>query len=107
MFICPNCGEPVPDDASVCPHCGSDEETGWNPEADYLSVELPEDDEDSSPAPGGAGGVSGAFALFLLLVVLLGIVAFRGPAALASPYTLLGGIVVAVGILAFLRRPKR
>ena len=46
MFICPNCGEEIYNDsARVCPHCGSDHETGWNPDADYLSVELPEDED--------------------------------------------------------------
>jgi RNA polymerase subunit RPABC4/transcription elongation factor Spt4 len=29
-FICPNCGEEVPGKARACPHCGSDENTGWS-----------------------------------------------------------------------------
>ncbi|HLU47885.1 MAG TPA: zinc ribbon domain-containing protein [Planctomycetota bacterium] len=45
---CPNCGEPISSDARVCPFCGSDEETGWHPDADYYGVELPEDDFFSS-----------------------------------------------------------
>lgn len=49
MHDCPHCGEPVENDSESCPHCGSDFETGWNPEADYYSLELPEDDE--APAP--------------------------------------------------------
>ena len=34
-FTCPNCGEDVPDKARACPHCGSDENTGWS-EMTYL-----------------------------------------------------------------------
>ncbi len=41
---CPFCGEPIDSEAQVCPHCGSDAETGWNPDSDYESVEIPEDD---------------------------------------------------------------
>jgi len=33
-FHCPNCGEAVRLGAKACPHCGSDEETGWRDEAD-------------------------------------------------------------------------
>jgi len=46
MDECPHCGEPIEQDATFCRHCGSDSETGWNPDADYYSVELPEGDED-------------------------------------------------------------
>ena len=66
MFLCPQCGEPVADDAHACPHCGSDAETGWNPDADYLSVELPEEDEPDTPSP--KPGPSGAFIVLLLVV---------------------------------------
>ena len=45
MFDCPNCGEPVKNESSFCPHCGSDAETGWKPDVDYYSIELPEDDD--------------------------------------------------------------
>ena len=46
MFYCPNCHRAVPNvDAQSCPHCGSDAETGWKPDAEYDSIELPEDDD--------------------------------------------------------------
>ncbi len=48
---CPFCGEPIDVDADFCPHCGSDAETGWNPDADYESLELPEDDEPAAEPP--------------------------------------------------------
>jgi hypothetical protein len=41
---CPHCGEPLEEGADSCPRCGSDDETGWNPDSDYYGVELPEDD---------------------------------------------------------------
>ena len=41
MDECPHCGEPIDENAESCPHCGSDFETGWNPDADYLGLELP------------------------------------------------------------------
>lgn len=52
MEECPHCGEPIDEKAKSCPHCGADDETGWKPDTDYWSVELPEDDaEDGEPAP--------------------------------------------------------
>lgn len=51
MFDCPNCGESLDDGASFCPHCGSDPETGWNPDVDYYSLELPEPDDDDTAMP--------------------------------------------------------
>ena len=35
-FLCPGCGGEVPAKARACPHCGSDENTGWS-ETAYLS----------------------------------------------------------------------
>ena len=32
--LCPVCDEPVPRNASACPNCGSDWETGWNEDGD-------------------------------------------------------------------------
>ena len=51
MDECPHCGEPIEEDATFCRHCGSDEETGWSPDVDYYSVELPEDDDELEPLP--------------------------------------------------------
>jgi len=44
MDECPHCGEPIDNDAESCPHCGSDYETGWKPDADYYSLELPDEE---------------------------------------------------------------
>lgn len=41
-FSCPHCGATVRDGALACPDCGSDASTGWSPDADVESVDLPE-----------------------------------------------------------------
>lgn len=45
-FICPNCGEVVPANSSACPHCGSDERTGWADHTYLDGMVLPADDEE-------------------------------------------------------------
>ncbi len=47
---CPFCGEPIDLDATFCQHCGSDAETGWNPDSEYESVELPEEEAEEAPS---------------------------------------------------------
>ena len=74
MDECPHCGEPIEEEAESCPHCGSDCETGWKPDADYYSVELPDDDgayepQDSSEVP----WESLVSLLLVLLCALLGV----------------------------------
>lgn len=44
-FTCPVCGEVVKAEALACPHCGSDDETGWSEDTAYDGMELPVDDE--------------------------------------------------------------
>ena len=42
---CSHCGSTIPQDASACPECGADEDTGW--EDDYSSdLGLPDKDFD-------------------------------------------------------------
>ena len=103
MFVCPNCGELLPDDAKSCPYCGSDEETGWKPDAEFESLELPEEEP---PGPTTHTGLSTAFSVFLLVVAVLGIVAIFGLRALASPWSLLGGLMIAVVILSRLKHKR-
>ncbi|MBM3847888.1 MAG: zinc ribbon domain-containing protein [Verrucomicrobia bacterium] len=43
---CPNCGEPVPPRARVCPECGSDEKTGWSDDAVAQRAGVPDDSFD-------------------------------------------------------------
>jgi hypothetical protein len=49
-FSCPQCGENVPVGALACPHCGSDESTGWSDEAIYGFYEA-DDEPGPTPAP--------------------------------------------------------
>jgi hypothetical protein len=43
-FACPHCGAKVPADASACPECGSDNETGWSEAAAYEDLLLYDDE---------------------------------------------------------------
>jgi hypothetical protein len=38
LFTCPICGTEVPIKARACPECGSDKETGWSEEAQYVHL---------------------------------------------------------------------
>ena len=41
---CTHCGEEIKRSAKACPHCGSDERTGWS-ESTYLDgINLPDDE---------------------------------------------------------------
>lgn len=49
-FTCPVCGEVVQGEALACPHCGADDETGWNEDAAYDEVDLPDEAFGDEPA---------------------------------------------------------
>lgn len=53
MDECPHCGEALEKKARFCRHCGSDDETGWSPDVEYHSVELPEASSDLEGASDG------------------------------------------------------
>jgi uncharacterized membrane protein YvbJ len=45
MVPCPHCQEDINKNAAACPHCGSDEMTGWS-EKNYLDeIDLPDEDD--------------------------------------------------------------
>ncbi len=71
-FPCAHCGEMIPEDATFCKHCGSDHETGWNPDVDYYSVDLPEQhgDEAREPSPVAKGA---RLVLVAVLVIILSV----------------------------------
>lgn len=41
--ICPNCGAELSPKARFCPHCGSDEKTGWSEDARISGLDLPDE----------------------------------------------------------------
>jgi rRNA maturation protein Nop10 len=45
-FPCPNCGETVPGNRQSCPHCGSDEKTGWAAGAEFSHLDPSFDEKD-------------------------------------------------------------
>ena len=106
-FYCAHCGESVPEDARSCPHCGSDADTGWAPEDENDSIEIPEDDDGDAEPGAERPGVSGAFMVLLMIVAALGVVAVAGLAGLPGAlFTLLGALVVIAYVAGrFRRRP--
>ena len=45
MNYCPHCHYPLKENASFCPHCGSDKDTGWSEGAEFTDLETPDYDE--------------------------------------------------------------
>ncbi len=41
---CPVCGEFIPAGRKSCPHCGSDERSGWSEETQNDALDLPDED---------------------------------------------------------------
>ena len=79
LIPCPHCGESLLPTATSCRECGSDAKTGWldGSEQDYLSVELPEDDEVVS-APQARGMVFKIGVLLLLAGAVYSLWVYRG-----------------------------
>jgi hypothetical protein len=80
--ICPNCGAEVPPRAKACPQCGSDEKTGWSDQAQYGSLDLPDEKFDydeyverefggKSPKPRGLNWFWWFVALLLVIALAL------------------------------------
>lgn len=40
---CPLCGGEIKKNAASCPHCGSDDKTGWSPDTYLDGIDLPDD----------------------------------------------------------------
>lgn len=106
MDYCPHCGEKLAADATACPHCGSDAETGWNPEAEYYSVELPEDDtyevHEESPVRSRVEGDLPGVVLLGLAALFLFVAMTRS--ASSEWESLIVAVVLALGIWIFFRQ---
>ncbi len=74
MNVCPHCGNELPSNASCCRACGSDAETGWNPDIDYHSVELPEPPMERLRS--NARLISKTILAVVILVLLLPVIAW-------------------------------
>ena len=70
-FTCPHCGEELAQNASFCPECGSDAETGWSEFADYAGLDLPDEAEEDFEEQARAAPPSGWQQLLLGTAVLL------------------------------------
>ncbi len=71
-FICPHCGAHVPQEASVCPECGSDDETGWSKDAAFSDLLLYDDEPQPARNKSAAWPttVLGAVAALVLMAYL-------------------------------------
>ena len=80
-FDCPQCGYAVRAGRTSCPACGSDAETGWrsSEDVDYLSADIPEDDEPLDEGRNGASHNSTVARLGVILLVVLLVVAISIP----------------------------
>lgn len=45
MWICPNCGAELKQDAKFCKECGADKDHGWGDDDYSSSYDLPDDDD--------------------------------------------------------------
>jgi uncharacterized membrane protein YvbJ len=72
-FTCPVCGEEVQANALACPHCGSDDETGWSPDTEYDGMNLPVDEE--WPVNEGPAKRRKAISVFVVLL-MIGLILF-------------------------------
>jgi uncharacterized membrane protein YvbJ len=80
---CPNCGGPVKKNSKACPHCGSDERTGWSENTYLDAIDLGDDVDYEDLAakefpdhPSARGKitwitVAGAIVLFFFMAAML------------------------------------
>lgn len=70
-FTCPVCGEVVRANALACPHCGSDDETGWSDDSAYDHVDLPDEALGDPVRPTKQQSPAFTFVTVGLIVVIL------------------------------------
>ena len=66
-FVCPHCGAQVDIDATACPECGSDDETGWSEASAYDGIDLINDD----PIDGSWAASYGSKRRFRVAVIVI------------------------------------
>lgn len=77
-FTCPVCGEQVAEGALACPHCGSDDETGWSDDAAYDDVDLPDEVFGDAPRPTKQQSPAFAYITVGLVIVIIVVWVFAG-----------------------------
>ncbi|MGM0460844.1 MAG: zinc-ribbon domain-containing protein [Fibrobacterota bacterium] len=71
-WLCPFCSYELSEDATFCPRCGSDENTGWSQESDYDQNDLADHDYEASlKEEFGDTERDRAFQVFMKTVILL------------------------------------
>lgn len=104
LFVCPHCGADVPRTATACPECGSDDQTGWSDEAEY--VHLLSYDEGETAVPHNPFSWSRlamtAVAIIVVVSLLLATTAQLGWSPLLVMFLILGG-----GAYYFWRAPRK
>jgi hypothetical protein len=89
-FICPHCEAKVPPGASACPHCGSDEKTGWSEEADYAHL-LPDNDEGTTSSSASKPWTKSLMPVIAAAMILSFLVYILPWGIYMIPLALLGG----------------
>jgi len=102
LFICPHCGEMIPQDSAACPVCGSDEETGWARGAHFIDLP-PAEEESASPKPPAAGGMKPITIVVVLALLLLFVGTRNIWAMLFFPVACLIAVALYFGNQRFLR----
>lgn len=85
LFPCPYCGEMIKRKSKACPHCGSDERTGWSDDTYLDGIDLGDgfDYDALEEEEFSAGGYSGTWwrswktLTGILLLILFLLFAFR------------------------------
>ena len=96
-FICPHCGAQVPSNATACPECGSDSETGWSDAAAYDDLLL----RDAGDEPPSDSSNHAAWPQYLIVIVAaLALSAYLAYALTWGVY-LIPLILVAAGIVIY------
>ena len=74
-MLCPHCHSEIKDDATFCPHCGSDADTGWKEGAEFTDLETPDYDEIVENEFGEKKNKANPFAIAAAVIVALAFIA--------------------------------
>ena len=74
-MLCPHCHSEIKDNATFCPHCGSDKDTGWSEGAEFTDLETPDYDEIVENAFGEKKKKTSPLAIAAAVIVALAFIA--------------------------------